>query len=141
MGRRTRSKQHSCAAREKLTPTAGAGRHAASPSPAPSTGEFGYDYLGRSRLIRIASLVLEACCQPHHHSRFPGEDRIAEIFISSVNPAGSPLEALARDSAVTVSLALQYGVPLEVLRAALTRDHDGGPATLLGAAINRLSRP
>jgi hypothetical protein len=58
-------------------------------------------------------------------SRFPGGG-IAELFLSS-SLVGSPVEALARDAAVTASLAFQYGCPLEVLRAALTRDHGGGP--------------
>jgi hypothetical protein len=67
-------------------------------------------------------------------SRFPG-GCIAELFLSS-SLVGSPVEALARDAAVTASLAFQYGCPLEVLRGALTRDHAGGPATPLGAALD-----
>jgi hypothetical protein len=51
---------------------------------------------------------------------------------------GSPLDAIARDAAVTVSIALQFGADLETISAALTRDHDGGPATLLGAALDAL---
>jgi hypothetical protein len=64
---------------------------------------------------------------------------IAEIFRSSAL-VGSPVEVLARDAAVTASLAFQYGCPLEVLRTALTRDHDGGPATPLGAALDAISK-
>jgi hypothetical protein len=71
-------------------------------------------------------------------SRFP-DGGVAEIFLSSAL-VGSPMEALARDAAVTASLAFQYGCPLETLRAALTRDHDGGPATPLGAALDALSK-
>jgi hypothetical protein len=63
------------------------------------------------------------------------DGRIAEIFLSSHKP-GSPIEAIARDAAVTVSIALQFGVPIETIRAALTCDHDGRPATLLGAALD-----
>jgi hypothetical protein len=62
------------------------------------------------------------------------DGRPAEIFLSSRN-IGSPLEAIARDAAVTVSLALQHGAPLATIRQAITKDHDGGPATLLGAAL------
>jgi hypothetical protein len=29
--------------------------------------------------------------------------------------------------------------PLETIRQALTKDHDGGPATLLGAALDKLN--
>jgi hypothetical protein len=66
------------------------------------------------------------------------DDRIAEIFLSSHRP-GSPIEAIARDAAITTSLALQHGVALETILAALTRDHDGGPATLLGAALDAIA--
>ena len=52
-------------------------------------------------------------------SRF-ADGSVAEIFLSS-KLVGSPVEALARDAAVTASLAFQYGVSLDVLRAALTR--------------------
>jgi hypothetical protein len=62
---------------------------------------------------------------------------LGELFLSSHKP-GSPIEAIARDSAVTVSIALQFGVPIETIRAALTKDHDGAPATLLGAALDKL---
>jgi hypothetical protein len=66
------------------------------------------------------------------------DGRVAEIFLSSHKP-GSPIEAIARDAAVTVSIALQFGAELETIRAALTKDHDGSPATLLGAALDKLT--
>lgn len=68
---------------------------------------------------------------------FYWDGRMAELFLSSDKP-GSPIEALARDAAVTTSIALQFGADLEVIRSALTRDHDGGPATLLGAALDAI---
>jgi len=69
---------------------------------------------------------------------FYPDGRIAEIFLSSHKP-GSPIEAIARDAAVTVSIALQFGVPIETIRSALTKDHDGSPATLLGAALDAIA--
>jgi hypothetical protein len=69
---------------------------------------------------------------------FYPDGRIAEIFLSSHKP-GSPIEAIARDAAVTVSIALQFGAPIETIRAALTKDHDGSPATLLGTALDKLT--
>jgi hypothetical protein len=69
---------------------------------------------------------------------FYEDGRVAEIFVSSHKP-GSPIEAIARDAAVTVSIALQFGADIETIRGALTRDHDGGPATLLGAALDALA--
>lgn len=55
--------------------------------------------------------------------------------------AGSAIEAVARDAAIVVSIALQCGADLEVIRDALTKDHDGTPATLLGAALDALLAP
>jgi hypothetical protein len=69
---------------------------------------------------------------------FYRDGRIAEIFLSSHKP-GSPIEAIARDAAVTVSIALQFGADIATIRNALTRDHDGGPATLVGAALDCLA--
>jgi hypothetical protein len=69
---------------------------------------------------------------------FYPDGRIAEIFLSSIR-AGSQVEAVARDSAIAVSIALQFGADLQTIRAALTKDHDGHPATLLGAAIDKLA--
>jgi hypothetical protein len=69
---------------------------------------------------------------------FYPDGRIAEIFLSSHKP-GSPIEAIARDAAVTVSIALQFGAGLETIRNAITRDDSGGPATLVGAALDALS--
>jgi hypothetical protein len=66
------------------------------------------------------------------------DGRIAEIFVSSDKP-GSPIEAIGRDAAVVTSLALQFGCTVETIRHALTKDHDGGPATLLGSALNLLA--
>jgi hypothetical protein len=68
---------------------------------------------------------------------YPG-GRVAEIFLSSDKP-GSPVEAAARDSAIAVSIALQFGADLETIRAALTKDHDGSPATVIGAALDKLA--
>ena len=42
----------------------------------------------------------------------------AEIFLSSHKPS-SPIEAIARDAAVTVSIALQFGAGLETIRVHL----------------------
>jgi hypothetical protein len=65
------------------------------------------------------------------------DGRPAEIFLSSDRP-GSATEAIARDAAILVSIALQYGAALETIRAALTKDDDGAPATAIGAALDRL---
>jgi hypothetical protein len=47
--------------------------------------------------------------------------------------------AAAKDSAVVCSIALQFGVPVEVIRKALLRDSQGGPSGPLGAVLDRLA--
>jgi hypothetical protein len=38
-----------------------------------------------------------------------------------------------------LSIAIQYRADLEVIRAALTKDEGGGPATLIGSALDALA--
>src|SRR5262245_3607073 len=64
---------------------------------------------------------------------------IGEIFISGAK-AGSEVEAVARDGAVLLSIALQYGVPLEVIRHAITREANGKPSTIVGAVVDRIAK-
>jgi hypothetical protein len=68
---------------------------------------------------------------------FYRDGRPAEVFLSN-GKAGSGLESVARDSAIIASLLLQHGGDLDVIRAALTKDHIGGPASLIGAALDAL---
>jgi hypothetical protein len=69
-------------------------------------------------------------------SAYP-DNRVAEIFISSAKTS-SPIEAIARDAAVILSIAAQYGADLDVIYAALTKEADGSPASLIGAALAEL---
>jgi hypothetical protein len=82
--------------------------------------------------FRHAGLAFTLC------AGFYRDGRIAEIFLSLHKP-GSPIEAIARDAAVTVSIALQHDADLETIRKALTKDHDGAPATLLGTALDKIT--
>jgi hypothetical protein len=66
------------------------------------------------------------------------DGRVGEVFISG-SKAGSEIEAVARDGAVLLSIALQFGVPLNTIKHAVTREHDGSPSTIIGAVIERLS--
>jgi hypothetical protein len=70
-------------------------------------------------------------------SRF-SDDRLAEIFISNAK-AGSHSDAAAKDAAVVCSIALQFGVPVDVIRHALLRDSQGRPSSPLGAALDRIA--
>jgi hypothetical protein len=61
----------------------------------------------------------------------------AEIFLTN-GKAGSDSDTAARDSAVVASIALQYGVPLDVIRHALMRNRDGSASGPLGRALDYL---
>jgi hypothetical protein len=65
------------------------------------------------------------------------DDRIGEIFIDGAK-AGTMMDALARDGAVLTSIGLQYGMQLETVRHALTRDRDGKAFTIIGAVIDKI---
>jgi hypothetical protein len=49
-----------------------------------------------------------------------------------------PLVA-ARDAAITISLAIQHGCSIDTLSRALTRDHDGKPASIIGAVVEAMA--
>ena len=70
-------------------------------------------------------------------SRFPNGD-LSEIFISN-HKSGSDADTAARDSAVVCSIALQHGVPLDVIRKALMRDSRGVASSPLGVALDMLA--
>jgi hypothetical protein len=65
------------------------------------------------------------------------DGKVGEVFIAG-GKSGSDFEAVARDGAVLLSIALQFGVPLDVLQNAITREGDGKPSTIIGAVIDRL---
>lgn len=68
----------------------------------------------------------------------PVEPIPVEVFISGTK-AGSEVEATARDGAVLLSIALQYGVPLDVMRGAITRDQNGAPSSIIGAVVDQIA--
>ena len=63
------------------------------------------------------------------------DGRIGEVFVSA-DKIGGQIEALARDAAILISLALQFGAPLETIQHALTRDTRGEPASLAAAVVD-----
>jgi ribonucleoside-diphosphate reductase alpha chain len=63
------------------------------------------------------------------------DGRLAEIFIAN-SKAGSQSDSGAKDAAVVASIALQHGVPLDVIRHALLRDARGIASSPLGAALD-----
>ena len=58
-----------------------------------------------------------------------------EVFVDGGKP-GTAVQAVARDSAVAVSLALQFGTPIETLCAAMTQDEQGIAAGPIGAFLD-----
>ena len=66
------------------------------------------------------------------------DGRLAEVFISNAK-AGSHSDAAAKDAAVVCSIALQYGVPIGVIRKALLRDSRGVASSPLGCALDMLT--
>jgi hypothetical protein len=68
--------------------------------------------------------------------RFP-DGSLAELFIDCFR-GSSPLAADARDAAVALSITLQFGVPPEAIRDAVTREADGSASGILGRALDIL---
>jgi hypothetical protein len=62
-----------------------------------------------------------------------------EIFLNPAGKVGTDLEAHARDAAITASLCLQHGCPLDALRKALTRTGNGGPGSALSFVLDQLA--
>lgn len=63
---------------------------------------------------------------------------IGEIFINTAGKAGSEGDTMVSDAAVAISLALQYGCPIEVLRAAMKRNPDCSPMGLLSHVLDEV---
>ena len=69
---------------------------------------------------------------------FYPDGRPGEVFIDG-GKSGADLAQIARDAAVVTSLALQHGVPLDVIRHALMRDEQGRASGPLGMALDVLA--
>jgi hypothetical protein len=69
---------------------------------------------------------------------FP-DGSLAEVFLNPAGRVGTDLEAHARDTAITASLALQHGCPLGALRKALTRTGNGGPGSALSYILDQMA--
>jgi hypothetical protein len=70
---------------------------------------------------------------------FYEDGRPGEIFMNTEMKAGSLADATVADAAVAASLALQYGCPLDVLRAAMKRAPSGEPMGPLAHALDAVS--
>jgi len=88
-----------------------------------------HDESGRVDMV-VAYSVFEPPGAPPPHT-------VAEIFVTS-RKIGSGTEAIARDAAILLSLAVQYGCPVDVIRGALTRNQDGSAQSLMGRVVDRV---
>lgn len=65
------------------------------------------------------------------------DGRIGEVFIGG-GKSGEEVEAIARDGAVLLSIALQMGADLDSIVHALTRDSQNQPLSVVGAVVDQL---
>jgi hypothetical protein len=96
---------------------------------------------GRTRLPnRRASQQFAFTCNDLNYiatvSFFP-DGTLSEVFLGNAK-AGSHSDSAAKDSAVVCSIALQYGVPIDVIRKALMRDSRGKASSPLGEALDQI---
>lgn len=66
------------------------------------------------------------------------DGRIGEIFVRS-GKSGSDVTISTQETAMAVSMALQYGCPLETLRRAMPRTNDGRPEGVVGTLLDILA--
>lgn len=73
--------------------------------------------------------------------QFP-DGSAGEVFITPQGAAGkgSMLEAIARDAAILMSFALQYGAKPDLLKRAMTRDEKNAPQTFIGAVLDAMEQ-
>ena len=64
---------------------------------------------------------------------------VAEVFVNTSTKAGTESDTNAADCAVAVSLALQYGCPVDVIREAMKRNADGQPTGPLAHALDLIA--
>jgi hypothetical protein len=69
----------------------------------------------------------------HYEDGTPGE-----IFIDG-GKTGQHIQSTARDAAVVLSLALQYGATFDTIQHAITRSDDGSATSILGAIVDKLT--
>lgn len=66
------------------------------------------------------------------------DGRISELFLNN-HKSGNQSDTNARDSAIILSFAAQYGADLEVIRKALCRDNAGRALGPVGRALDILA--
>jgi hypothetical protein len=96
--------------------------------------------LDQRRACETFSIDWAGFSMPHKVTiGFYNDGRIGEVFING-GKSGEAVEAIARDGAVLLSLALQYGVPMQDIAHAITRDSRDQPQTIVGAIVDMLAK-
>jgi len=73
------------------------------------------------------------------YATYPGSAQVAEIFLTLDGRVGSEAEATARDAMIYASILLQCGYDLDALRRSSTREDDGSPNSIGGAALDAVA--
>jgi hypothetical protein len=68
-----------------------------------------------------------------------GDGRLAEAFLNQ-HKTDSAADAFARDGAIFISIALQFGAALATLQRAAQRNPDGTASSALGHALDLIAR-
>jgi hypothetical protein len=66
------------------------------------------------------------------------DGRIGELFLTN-HKSGNQSDTNARDAAIILSFAIQYGADLEAIRKALCRDGQGRALGPVGAALDLIA--
>ncbi len=66
------------------------------------------------------------------------DGRAGEVSIDGPK-AGSDAQTAAKDAAVVLSMALQFGVPVDALRNAISRNTAGRPQGVVGVVLDALA--
>jgi hypothetical protein len=63
---------------------------------------------------------------------------VLEVFLNA-GKEGTAIDVMSRDAAVVLSIALQFGAPIETLRHAITRNENGTPQGPVGQMLDLLA--
>jgi hypothetical protein len=73
----------------------------------------------------------------YYPDSYPHRPELGEIFIAGPK-IGSELDAMVKEWAALLSVAMQYGMPLREYADNVQRDPSGRPLTVLGEIVDRL---
>jgi hypothetical protein len=73
------------------------------------------------------------------YSRLPS-GRIGEVWVNTVDGAEKRVNDDVHDTCIAVSLALQYGAPLDQIGRSVLRSERGRPHSFVGAIVDALKK-